>query len=60
MYEKIKDIIKIKKEDIEPNTLIYFTNYFYALMIKNVIPEEIELDKLIDKCLIFGKQHSIL
>ena len=66
MYNKIKDIIKSKKNDIDDNTLAYFTNYFFVLVEKNIIPQEVKLEDLIDNALIFaskiefyGKEHWV-
>lgn len=66
MYNKVKDIIKNKKNDIDDNTLTYFTNYFYVLVEKNIIPQEVKLEDLIDNALVFaskiefyGKDHWV-
>ena len=56
MYNKIQDIIKSKKQDIDNNTLIYFTNYFYVLLIKNIIPQDINLEDFIDNALFFANK----
>lgn len=66
MYNKIKDIIKNKKNDIDDNTVTYFTNYFYVLVEKNIIPQQVKLEELIDNALVFaskiefyGKEHWV-
>ena len=56
MYNSIKQIIKSKKEDIDEQTLNYFTNYFYVIVEKNIIPEQIKLEELIDNALLFASK----
>lgn len=56
MYNEIRNIIKSKKKDIDDETLTYFTNYFYVISEKNIIPEQVELDDLIDNGLLFANK----
>ena len=55
MYEKIKKIITSKNKDIDKTTLKYFCNYFEVVASKNIIPEGMTIDELIDNVLRIGK-----
>ena len=48
MYNKIKELIKSRCKDIDSKRLVYFTNYFFTLVTKKIIPKNIELEDLID------------
>lgn len=54
MYEHIKQIIKIKNNNIDENSLYWFSNYFYVALQKKVITEE-ELETIIEKTLTYSK-----
>lgn len=55
MYEEIKNIIK-GKNNLDEQTLTYFTNYFYVLMKDKIIPENIKLEDLIDNALKYASK----
>ena len=55
MYEQIKNMILSKKSDIDSQTLSYFTNYFYVLVLRNEIPEGITLEEIIDTTLAYAQ-----
>ena len=55
MYEYIQKKIKLKKPDIDEKTLMYFTNYFYVVTSRNVMPDNITIDELIDNVLRMGE-----
>ena len=38
MYEKIKKLISDKNNNLDNQTLMYFTNYFYVLVKDGLIP----------------------
>ena len=56
MYNQIKNIILSKKNDIDNQTLYYFTNYFYVLVERKLIPNEIKLEALIDNALYYAQE----
>ena len=56
MYDKIKNIIISKKSDIDNKTLKYYTNYFYVLAERNIIPEKIKIEDLIDNALYYAQE----
>lgn len=49
MYDEIKKIILNFANDIDEESLTYFTNYFYAVLEMGVIPDGITLNELIEK-----------
>ena len=55
MYEEIKSKIIAKKPNIDEITLKYFVNYFVAVLTKNVMPNGMEIDELMDNVLRIGK-----
>ena len=55
MYEQIKKILISKKKDIDETTLNYFVNYFTVVAARNVIPDGMNIDELIDNVLRMGK-----
>jgi len=56
MYEQIKNMILNKKSDIDRQTLYYFTNYFYVLVEKDLIPSKLKIDDLIDNALYYAQE----
>ncbi len=56
MYDQIKKMILEKKNDIDDQTLYYYTNYFYVLVERNLIPEGIKLEDLIENGLYFSRK----
>ncbi len=56
MYEEIKKLISDKAGNITSETLTYFTNYFYVLVKKNLIPKGIKLDDLIDNAIRYASK----
>lgn len=56
MYDTIKNIILSKKNDIDSKTLEYYTNYFYVLAERKMIPDDIKLDDLIDNALYYAQE----
>ncbi len=56
MYEQIKQIIKNKKPTIDDESLRYFTNYFYVLNNKKLIPNELDLETIIDNTLYYSEK----
>ena len=55
MYEELKNKIIAKEPGIDDETLKYFVNYFVAVLTKNVIPEGMAIDELIDNVLRISK-----
>ena len=51
MYEKIKKLISDKNNNLDNQTLMYFTNYFYVLVKDGLIPNGITLEDLIDNAI---------
>ena len=45
-YEAIMDLIKSKKDDIDNETLKFFSNYFFVAVKKGVIPAKVTLESL--------------
>ncbi len=56
MYEQIKNMIIKKKNDIDSQTLYYFTNYFYVLVERDLIPSKLKLEDLIDNALYYAQE----
>ena len=56
MYEDIKRLIKQKNNNIDDNTLKYFTNYFYVAVKEKVIPDGLRLEEIIDNALIYASK----
>ena len=55
-YEAIMGLIKSKKDDIDNETLKFFSNYFFVAVKKGVVPAEVTLESLIDNALIFASK----
>lgn len=55
-YNTIRKLIMNKKSDIDEETLKYFYNYFYVVVKKNVIPNGITLDDLINNALMYASK----
>ena len=55
-YEAIMNLIKRKKDDIDNESLKYFSNYFFVAVKKGVIPTEVTLENLIDNALTFSSK----
>ena len=55
-YEAIMGLIKSKKDDIDNETLKFFSNYFFVAVKKEVIPTEVTLESLIDNALTFASK----
>ena len=51
MYDDIKNMIQQKRPSIDQETLTYLTNYFYVLNKKEILPNSISLESIIDKTL---------
>lgn len=56
MYDVIKNKIKQKHPIIDDQTLKYFSDYFYVLLKRNIIPEGVEVETLIDNALKFASK----
>ena len=54
MYEELEELIKSKDNDLDEQTLTYFTNYFYILVKDKLIPGNVKLDDLIDNAITFA------
>lgn len=55
MYEEMKKLIKSKKENIDEETLTYFTNYFYVMQ-KDKINPSVEIESFIDNALNYASK----
>ncbi len=55
-YEEIMSLMKSKKNDIDNETLKFFSNYFFVAVKKGVIPTNISLESLIENALIFASK----
>ena len=55
MYEQIKKILISKKNDIDETTLKFLANYFTVVVTRNVIPDGMNIDELMDNVLRMGK-----
>ena len=56
MYEKIKKLISDKNNNLDNQTLMYFTNYFYVLVKDGLIPNGITLEDLIDNAIRYASK----
>ncbi len=56
MYERIMKLIKLKMPNIDSETLKYYTNYFYVVLTKNILPKDIDIETLIDNTLDYAKK----
>ena len=56
MYEEIKKLISNRNNNLDNQTLIYFTNYFYVLVKDNLIPKNIKLEDLIDNAMQYASK----
>lgn len=55
-YDTIMNLIKKRKPDINTETLKFFSNYFFVVVKKGVIPADVTLESLIDNALIFASK----
>ncbi len=55
-YEQIKNLIKKEKNNLDSESLRYFTNYFYILVKDNLIPENVKLEDLIANTLYYASK----
>lgn len=58
-YEAITNLIKSKKNNIDNETLKFFSNYFFVAVKKRVIPTGVTLESLIDNALIFASKIEL-
>ncbi len=65
-YDAIMNLIKSKKQNIDTETLKFFSNYFFVAIKKDIIPINVTLECLIDNALTFaskiefyGENHRI-
>lgn len=49
--KKIRRLLLKKNKKIDGITLRYYTNYFYAVTIKRVLPNDVDIEKLMDNLL---------
>lgn len=56
MYQEIKNLIRQKNNNLDEQTLTYFTNYFYILVKVEVKPAGIRLEDLIDNALKYASK----
>lgn len=56
MNDVIKNKIKQKYPILDDETLKYFSNYFYVLLKRDIIPEGVEVETLIDNALTFASK----
>lgn len=55
-YDMVMSLIKDKKPDMDNETLKFFSNYFFVVVKKGVIPPEITLESLIDNALTYASK----
>ena len=55
-YDYIKKLILSRKNDLDENTLYYFTNYFYVLVSRGLIPRGRSVESLIDNVLYYARE----
>ena len=53
--DEIRKLIRQKDSSIDEETLNYFSNYFYVVLQNDLIPENVDLDELIENALIYKK-----
>lgn len=56
MYYDIRDIIKSRCSNIDSRRLTYFSNYFFTLVAKKLIPKNVSLESLIDNALEYARE----
>lgn len=56
MYEEIKNLIRQKSSNIDEQTLMYFTNYFYVLKKSDLLPNNVLFDELIENALVYASK----
>lgn len=56
MYEEIKELIRNRNNELDSQTLTYFTNYFYVLVKNNLIPKNIKLENLIENAMKYASK----
>ena len=56
MYEDIIKLIKLKRPNIDNESLSYFANYFYILAKNNILPSEIKFEDVIDNAFRYAQK----